>query len=331
MKCCRSEHSPQGQQNKARIDTTRTSARSDNVSLRAHTDSSSQDVAAHLGAKARERERSSLLSSHSTALRRATPPLARANHASAQSIFDRPPPIPPPLPKSSALPWYLVYAPEVTSAKLDPRENVETKQDLDYISEGSQGRTSGSRATPTSVSGVSRTPSKSRMRMVPAGQRDRSRSRKLTVDLAGEDSGDSRSGGKRASKSFEDDATDSSSEASSCSSSESDSDHEETDGTDSESDELLEFKKATRRLAEVRYPDGGASSGTLLTIPSKKRKLLLEETLPGTYGSRQPSSISMIALDGLKSGIGPRAVARKSFARAIGSKLLAKKRQGSKE
>jgi len=264
-------------------------------------------------------------------VRRSSPSPQSRDYALPQVINDRTPPTPPPLP-DDAQPWYLIFAPEVAWAKLDIRENVELRQDLENVSEGSQGRRSASRATPTSIGGLSRTPSKNRMRMVPAGQRDRSRSRRATLD-PGDESDHSRSGGNGRSVSVESEEqneSDASVEVTSTSSSASESDHEETDGTDSEVEELLAFKKATRRFAEISYSDARASSNSVLTIPCKKRKLLLEETLPDTYGPRHTSGLSRTIIDAAKSSTGPRAVARKSFARAIGSRLLAKKRQTTK-
>lgn len=260
-------------------------------------------------------------------IRHATPPQQSPNYVPSQSIHDRTPPTPPPLPESWQ-PWYLIYAPEVSWAKLDIRENVELRQDLEHLSEGSQGRASASRTTPTSIGGLSRTPSKNRMRMVPAGQRDRSRSRRATLD-AGDESDHSKSEGKAEEE--EGDDSDSSVEVTSTSSSgSSESDHEETDGTDSEVEELLAFKKATRRFTEIRYPDPRTASTSSLIIHCKKRKLLLEESLPDTYGPRHASRLSRTIIDAAKPGTGPRAVARKSFARAIGARLLAKKSQNGK-
>lgn len=238
-----------------------------------------------------------------------------------QEIVDRPPPTPPPFPED-VQPWYMVYAAQVAWTKLDKKESLELKQDIDHISESSQARTSASKATQTSTGLLSQTPSKNRMRMTLPGQRERSRSR---IASRGLEESDGREPDARRSSSPV--TSEASVEVTSSSSSESDSDREETDGTDDEGEEILEFKRATRNFADIRYPGARTSTSTPIVISTKKRKLLLEDVLPDTFGPKHASKLSRIMIEGSKPGLGPRAVARKSFAKAIGSRLLAKKRQ----
>lgn len=236
-----------------------------------------------------------------------------------QGIVDRPPPTPPPFPEDTQ-PWYMVYAPQVAWTKLDEKDNLELKQDIDHVSESSQARTSASKVPQTSTGLLSHTPSKTRMRMTLPGQRERSRSGKASHGL---DESDGREPDARRSSSPI--TSEASIEVTSPSSSESDSDGEETDGTDDKAEEKLEFKKATRKFADIRYPGARTSTSTPIVISTKKRKLLLEDVLPGTFGPKHASKLSRIMIEGSEPGLRPRAVARKSFARAIGSRLLAKK------
>lgn len=239
-----------------------------------------------------------------------------------QSVADRAPPTPPPLPVGLQ-PWYFIMAPEVAWAKLDKKDAKVADQEMP-ASEGSQGRGSASRVTPTSTGGTSRTPSKSRMRMVKSSQRSRSRSHKPNQDLDDQDTT-----AKTSRSSDEEDSSSDTSEASvevtSSVSSDSDTDMEETDGTDTETDETLEFKKAVRSFSTVRYP-GAQISSSPLVIGSRKRKPFLEETLPDTYGPKHTSKFSRSIAESSKSGSGPRAIAQKSFARAIGARILSKRR-----
>ncbi|KAK9896534.1 hypothetical protein P389DRAFT_211264 [Cystobasidium minutum MCA 4210] len=254
------------------------------------------------------------------------PPPAGMPPIPLQAITDRPPPTPPPFPEEQLQPWYMLYAPQVAWVKLDKKETQELKQDIDGLSEASQARTNASKVTPTSTGGLSRTPSKNRMRMVPAGQRERSRSRRPSHDS---DYGPDRADGldrRSASPTTSEDTV----EVTSASSSESDTDREETDGTDSDTEEILEFKRVTRKFADIRYPGARTSSSVPIIINAKKRKPLLEDMLPDTYGPKHTSTLSRIMVEGSKPGRGPRAVARKSFARAIGSRLLARRRDEAK-